>query len=260
MICRSNRKVIYYDSYDEDIVETAQQTARLPNDFIWLDERKSYKFKAWILYQMARIFSWFYCRLILRLRIENHITVNIINDKGCFLYGNHTQPIGDVFMPVQVLKYINCKRLHTIADQANLGIPILGKLLPSIGAIPIPKELHKMRDFKNVINTRISEGRCIVVYPEAHVWPYYTKIRPFQKGSFKFPVEYDVPAFCITTTYHLDKFRKKPQIVIHLDGPFYADKDLTLKKQQEKLSDMIFDCMKERSKSSTYEFIEYIKR
>lgn len=36
-----------------------------------------------------------------------------------------------------------------------------------------------MRSFLDAIRTRIEEGSFIMVYPEAHIWPYYTGIRDF---------------------------------------------------------------------------------
>ena len=58
----------------------------------------------------------------------------------------------------------------------------------------------------DAIKKRIEQKKCVVIYPEAHVWEYYTKIRPFPSTSFKFPVNCDVPAFCMTTTYYKRKF------------------------------------------------------
>ena len=69
--------------------------------------------------------------------------------------------------------------------------------------------------------------KCVVIYPEAHVWKYYTKIRPYPSTSFKFPVHCNVPAFCMTTTYYKRKLGKKPGIVVYIDGPFMLDNNLT---------------------------------
>ena len=54
----------------------------------------------------------------------------------------------------------------------------------------------------------------IIVYPEAHVWPYYTKIRPFKTSAFTFPVEEEKEVYCATTTYQKSKLFKKPKVVM----------------------------------------------
>ena len=128
-----------------------------------------------------------------------------------------------------------------------------------LGALPIPDSIKDMKKFIEAIETRINQKKCVVIYPESHVWPYYTKIRPFKKGSFKFQVNQNAPAFCITTTYYKRKFGKKPAIKVFVDGPFMVDEELNNKEKIEELSKEIQDCMTNRSKESAYEYIEYIK-
>lgn len=128
-----------------------------------------------------------------------------------------------------------------------------------LGILPIPDTKRKMVEFLKAVKNRINENKCVVIYPEAHVWPYYTKIRPFPVTSFKFPIENDAPVFCMTTTYYKRKFGSKPGINVYIDGPFFTDKKLTKKENQNKLCVDIYNKMVERSKESTYEYIEYRK-
>ena len=117
-----------------------------------------------------------------------------------------------------------------------------------------------MRDFVKCVKQRVEEKNCIVIYPEAHVWPYYTKIRPFPTTSFKFPVEAKLKSFAATTTYQKRKWGKKPKITVYVDGPFEVDEKLSKKENQEKLCNEIYECMKKRSNESTYEYIEYRRK
>ena len=50
---------------------------------------------------------------------------------------------------------------------------------------------------------------------------------------------------------------KEAAITIWVDGPFYPDMSLNKKKRQAKLEREIYECMCERSKESTYEYIRY---
>ena len=117
-----------------------------------------------------------------------------------------------------------------------------------------------MKDFIKAVKQRADEKNCIVIYPEAHVWPYYTEIRPFPTTSFKFPVEANAKSFTLTTTYQKRKWGKKPKITVYVDGPFEIDEKLSKKENQEKLCNEIYECMKNRSKESTYEYIEYRRK
>ena len=56
------------------------------------------------------------------------------------------------------------------------------------------------------------------------------------------------------------KNRKKPKIVIYVDGPFYPDRSLSEKEQQETLRNEIYNCMLERSKNSNFEYVKYVQK
>ena len=247
----------YYKAYSDEFVTSKNQNYQLPENYIWIHENKFYNIGELITYSLAWIFGFFYCKWGLNIKFENREILNDYKKTGFFLYGNHTQPVGDVFIPSQICKR---KRIFTVVSPANLGVPIIGRLLPMMGALPIPTSIHKMKELWGTIRKRIEEKHCVVIYPEEHVWPYYTDIRPFPITSFRFPIECNVPAFCMTTTYQKRRFSKKPQITVYVDGPFLKDNSLNKKQQQKKLCDEIHECMVQRSKSSTYEYIKYEKQ
>ena len=89
-----------------------------------------------------------------------------------------------------------------------------------------------------------------MIYPEAHVWPYYTKIRPFISASFKYPTKLDAPSFSMTTTYQKRKRGKRPKMVVYIDGPFSGS-------DSRELCEAVKAKMEERSKLSNNEYIEY---
>ena len=99
-----------------------------------------------------------------------------------------------------------------------------------------------------------------MIYPEAHVWPYATKIRPFSKASFHFPVENNLDSFCVTTTYQKSKLFKKPKVVIYVDSPFVVDNELSRKEKSKALAEAVSNKMIERSKISNVEFVTYKKK
>ena len=54
--------------------------------------------------------------------------------------------------------------------------------------------------------------------------------------------------------------KNKVKIVSYVDGPFFTDKELTIKEQQQKLRNEIYNCMVNRSKNSNIEVIKYLKK
>ncbi|MCD7882703.1 MAG: hypothetical protein LUI87_03190 [Lachnospiraceae bacterium] len=246
----------YYRDYTDDFVESAHQDQTLPEDYRWIHKNIFYRLISAVLYCAALIFALLYGRFVLHIRVENRKVLKKAQKTGCFLYGNHTQPMGDVFGPAL---YCFPMRISAIASPSNLGIPVIGKLLPMLGGLFIPDSMGQMKRFMEAVQYYVGKKRCIVIYPEAHVWPWCTFIRPFQATAFRFPVLYHVPAFCMTTTYQQRKHGSKPKIVVYIDGPFFAEPGKNKREQQMELHDRIHACMESRSRMSTCEYIRYQK-
>lgn len=256
---RKNRREVqvrYYQSFADDFIESRNQSFQLTKGYSWIHESVLYHFFSRFVYLLGEVFAFPYCRLVLQVKIKNRSVLRQYRNTGFFLYGNHTQSIGDAFIPIRM---VAPKRGYAVVSPANLGIPVLGAFLPALGALPLPKSFREMKKFDEAIRQRILEGSCVVLYPEAHVWPWYTGIRPFSASSFGFPVECSAPSFCMTTTYQKRKRGKKPGITIYLDGPFYPDASLPAKEQKSRLRDEIYNCMARRSRESTYQYIIYKK-
>ena len=256
MTSDKNQKIYYYKSFNDDFIQSKNQNYQLKENYEWINNNISYKICSKILYCLAYIFGFFYNKFILHVKFENKKILKKYKNSGYFMYGNHTQPIGDIFNPALVC---SPKRIYAIVSPANLGVACIGPLLPMLGALPVPNNVTGTKKLFSSIVKRIQQKNCVVIYPEGHVWEYYTKIRPFSSTSFKFPVYCNVPAFCMTTTYYKRKFSKKPGIIVYIDGPFIPDEALSKKENEEKIHKQIYDCMQNRSKNSRYEYIKYEK-
>lgn len=247
----SKERIRYYKDFSDDFFQVGEEH-RLPDGYRWIRTDGKYRFLSGLLYGAALVFSNLYCRLFLHVRIRG--AEKLRKQKGgFFLYGNHTQPVGDVFHPA-----LACfpKRIYTVVSPANLYLPAIGRLLPYLGALPIPDTLHSMKEFSSAVEQRIRTGHPIVIYPEAHLWEYYTGIRPFPDTSFQYPIKLGVPVYCMTTTYQERRLGKKPRITLYLDGPFTADSP-SKKAAAHALRDAVYGCMQERAKLSTCEYIRY---
>ncbi|MDE6047766.1 MAG: hypothetical protein K2F56_03960, partial [Anaeroplasmataceae bacterium] len=168
---------------------------------------------------------------------------------------NHTNVPADGFMPSLI-----CfpKKVYVLVASENLSLKGTKNFMAMIGAVPIPNCLNGMRNFKGYLHKLVEKKSVIMIYPEAHIWPYYTKIRPFGKVSFTYPYLEDVPCFTFTVTYHKSKIRTK--IIAYVDGPFNSKKDLNKSDSIEDLRNQAYEAMTRRSKLSSYEKIKYIKK
>ncbi len=245
-----SNKTRYYKTLEDDFFEN--KSTSLPRGYRWIRKDLLSSVLSVLIYTAALIFSSVYCRMVLHIRFKG--AKKLRRQKGgFFIYANHTQPLGDVFTPALAAFP---KRIYTVVSPANLHLPIIGKILPFLGALPIPDSTKGMKEFLSAIEHRIKKGHPIIIYPEAHVWEYYTGIRPYGATSFKFPPKLEVPAFCMTSTYRKSKIFKKPVTTVYVDGPFFADDD---KRAAESLKNEIFDCMTRRSEQSNFSYIKYKK-
>ncbi len=246
------KKIRYYSSFDDDFEETKNQNYILPNNYKWIKKDLFSRIISGLTYGLAIIFGGIYCKLFLHIKIRGKRNLKGIKN-GFFIYGNHTQPVGDVFIPALCAFP---KRIYTLVSTANYGIPFIGKILPSLGALPIVNSLYGIKQLNEAINYRISQNHPIVIYPEAHVWEYYTDIRPFPDTSFRFPIKLNKLAFAMTVTYKKSKIFKKPITEVFIDGPFYAEGN-TDKEKVRDLHEKIISKMMERSRNSNCRYIEY---
>ena len=254
------RKVIYYEDELHDEFSTAKITPRR------IDENYQYIHKnpLWNLasFLLQNIFSMpikvLYSKIKFRIQYVGKEKLKLYKKEGYFIYVNHTQPFADTFIP-SVGNYP--KRNFFIVNPENISMKGLETIVEMLGAIPVPGNKAAMKNFLDVIEEKIKKKSSITIYPEAHIWPYYTKIRPFSDVSFKYPVQLETPSFCMTNTYQASgKNKDKVKIVSYIDGPFFADSGLNKKQAQKNLRDKIYDCMVERSKNSNIEYIQYIKK
>lgn len=250
-------KTVYYTDARNDEFSSAQITPRkIDESYRYVDERPVWKLGRFLSYRMiAMPLGFLYCKLALHWTVKNRSVLR--KGEGCFVYGNHTQQVGDALIPTLALFP---QSVYVIVHPNNVSMPVLGRLTPLLGALPLPSNLKAMRHFKEAIQTRIKGGNAVVVYPEAHIWPWYTGIRDFPATSMKYPVELDAPSYVMTTTYHKRRFGKKPALVTWLDGPFYPDSSLPPRARTQALRDQIYEAMTARAQQSDYEYIRYIRK
>ena len=152
--------------------------------------------------------------------------------------------------------YMKDFNFHT----AHIKYTVGKTLVEMLGAIPIPNERNGMKNFLATIKNKIKKGYSITIFPEAHIWPYYTKIRPFKNVSFRYPIEHNAPVFSVTNTYQ-KRGKNKVKITTYVDGPFFPDSNLTnIQDKKQNLRDKVYNAMVERSKNSDFEYIKYIKK
>lgn len=255
-------KTIYYTDELNDEFSKGGITARTIDDsYDYGGTTKQWKRRHFFWYRIVAVMmARVYMRIVYRHKVIGREKLPLKDRGGVFLFGNHTNEIPDAFIPTLLTRP---RDMYVIVHPDNVSMPGLGRVTPYMGAIPLPGGGRAMRHFMDRIKSVIAAGDYVTIYPEAHIWPFYTHIRPFPSASFSYPVSMATPVYCFTNTYQKCRrllFRNKPRMVTYIDGPFYSDTTLSNSEAKEKLRNEVYETMVERSSNNTVEMIHYERR
>ena len=255
-------RVFYYASEEDDPIKTDEQEKKvevgLPEGYEFIPKNPFVKLYSAVLFRIFKLFGQYYERGYWQAKFYGREKLKRARGKGYVIYANHTNPFHDVFGPALAAD----RRIFTIISPVNLKIPGIGKVLPYIGGLPLGKTTEEKKAFNEAADERLKQKKVLVIYPEAHVWPYATKVRKFPAGdrSFKYAVRNNLPIFTMTTTYHKRKDKKRgdlPRMDVYIDGPFWPDVALSEDENRAKLAKEAYDSMVKYSKKSSYEYFQY---
>lgn len=253
------QKTIYYkDELNDEFSKAKIIPREIDESYKYVHKNIFWNFACFVIQNILSVpIKFLYAKLKFKIKYVGKEKLRQSKKQGYFIYANHTQAFADTFIPS------NCnypKRNFFIVNPENVSMKFLGNLVQMLGAIPIPTNKKAMKNFIEAVKEKVEKGYSVTIYPEAHIWPYYTKIRPFKSVSFKYPIQFSKPTYCITNTYQAyGKNKNKVKIVTYIDGPFYPNKELNINEQKEELRNIVYNTMTERSKNSNIEYIKYRK-
>ena len=250
-----NTKLYYLNEQTDEVLNFKSYNKKIDKNYKYIHQNPFYKLWSFFTYRiLAMPIVWIYYKIFKRVKFINHKILKKHKKGGYFIYANHTNQFGDAFLPSLI-----CfpKKPYIVVHPDNVSIPFIGKYLKMWGALPTPNTVQATKNFNNSIKFLLSKHHPILIYPEKHLWPYYTKIRNFNSTCFKYPIKYNKPVFCFTTVYKLKKLGKKPKLEVYVDGPFFTDNKIN--NSQQSLRDLVYLKMCERSNNSNYSYFNYIK-
>lgn len=253
------RKIYYYhDELNDDFAATQINTKIIPDDYKYVDRSIFFRAGENVLRLIAYPIIYVTLKSRYLMKYKNKKVLKNFKKRGYFIFGNHTNCVMDVFSP-SIISFP--KKVHIIANPDAVSIKGLSTVTKMLGAVPIPTSFKGMKNYRKGIEKLIEKNRTVAIFPEAHVWPYYTDIRNFGTQSFHYAVDFDTPCFTFTSVYTKRKLRfiKRPKVTTYIDGPFYPDLDLTKKDAVEKLRNEVYGAMKKRvDENPKYNYCDYV--
>ncbi len=258
---KNKQKIAYYDDErNDDFAGTNIKTQEIGKNFVYEKRNYVWKFFEFIIYYLIAVpVVWFYMRVILRVKFVNKKALKPYRKTPFFMYGNHTGFI-DAFTP----NLISMPRKNMIiTGPDSVSIKGLKNIVQMLGAIPTPSDMKSAKNFVKAIDS--AHKKCtITIYPEAHIWQYYTGVRNFPDTSFSYPLKTNAPCFAFFTAYTKPKgflsFLRKANITVYISDPIFATEGNSVSEKKKELRDQIYSFMQECTKYSTYEVIKYVKR
>jgi len=252
------KEIVYYqDLLADEFVTPPKKLKSIVGNYKYINDSFFHRLGVFIAYRLiATPIAFIYTKLVRRIKFVGKDKLKPFKKKGYFIYANHTHAQADAFTPNII---VFPQRNYTVVNASNVSLPLLGRKTELLGALPLPEDLSSTRNFLKALATRYNQGSSILIYPEAHLWPYYNKIRPFTDQSFKYPAKLDAPVFTFTTTYQTGH-RQKMRTIIYIDGPFIAPHDLSTWEKQTYLHEKALLAMRERAEKSDYEKIIYLRK
>lgn len=252
-------KVFYYsDELNEDFATTSLKRVEVPDNYKYIRSNKINNFFSWILfYLIAKPILSLYS-LFIGVKVTNRKNLKLVKNTGCFIYANHTSYI-DAFI-IQA-RLIRGKRTNILGYSDTTTIPIVKHIARACGYLPIPSSIKGTKSLMDAISYYVNKNQDILIYPEAHIWPKYTKIRPFLKTSFHYPSKLKKPILPIVTVYRKSKISKKAKMNLVVGTPIYPKDELNDAENKSYLRDECYKQMCEISSSyNQYSEYTYIKK
>ena len=253
------RQTFYYsDELHDDFGATVQKIHPLPPNYRYVRKNIFFRLLAFVLYRLvARPLVWVYMKVWHHHKFVGKKVLRDLGKSGCFLYANHTMLAGDAFIPNL---FSVKKRNYILTGRETNSLTAILPLLNAFGNIPLRQTGTQRLRMMRCVKARVQEGATVTIYPEAHVWPYYTGVRPFGDESFRYPVICNAPVICLTTCYQKRRFGKRPRAVTYVDGPFYPREGLSHAENMQYLRNAAYDAMRATAAAhSTYAFHDYRK-
>ena len=244
-----NKTFVYTDELNDEFSGIKRNTITIDDNYKYIRHNPLWKVCEFFVYRLFILpFAYIYIKLKFHHKVINLQAIRDYKKSNYFVYCNHTMLAGDAFIP-SIISHPH--KSYTIVHPDNISVKAAKPIIEMCGAIPTPSTISATKNFLKAIEYH-SHKQPIVIFPEAHIWPYYTGIRPFKSVSFKYPVKFNLPIFVLTNTFHKKKFSKTPQVITYIDGPFFPNTKLPPREQANNLRDIAYTTMCNRAKSNTY--------
>lgn len=213
---------------DGEVIKNLESKKEITAKYHFTIKNPIGRFFAFIFWCVVALLVPFITYLFHGTRIKGKRNLRGIRNNGAVVICNHVLYL-DCMIGAQC---VYPKKLYFHVLENSMKVKGLSIVMKALGAMPIPSRPSAKRAFIEETDNLLKKKKWVCVYPEAALWPYYEKIRPFKTGAFHFAVKNDVPIIpiCINFRKRRGLFKKLGMrtkfVTVHIGRPIYADKNL----------------------------------
>lgn len=257
-----NKKILYYKDESKDDFQNTKTvlSVNVDGNYNYLPKNVFFKIFSFWFYHLFAFPILFLLNRFFGLNVKGRRHLKAVRKQGFFIYANHTSFRDSWLGAVSVAPF---KKVYIISNKDAIQIPVVNILTKAGGVLPVADTVSGLKNLNLAIDTLVKKKKVVTIFPEAHIWPYYTKLRPFPLTSFRLSAMTNSPAVPVAVCYKKRKLfgdRRKPKMYIFIGKPIFPKPELSERENAVYLKEEVFYYIQQTlQKESTYEYIEYVK-
>ena len=157
-------KIIYYkDELNDEFSKAKIKPRVIDENYIYIHKNPLWNIASFLVQNVFSVpIKVLYSKFKFRIKYVGKEKLKKYKKQGYFIYGNHTQPFADTFIPSMAMYP---KRNFFIVNPENVSIKPFETLIQMLGAMPIPTKKNAMKNFLEAIEEKIKKNYSVTIYP-----------------------------------------------------------------------------------------------
>lgn len=228
--------------FDEDVENDPPSRVLLPEEIAYADRRFSAECRRTAAFGAAYLYFWNLRRKKELILCKTEGLEHLAGVKGAVITCNHFHPMDSFIMQKVFDASGHPKRMYRVIREGNYtSFPgFYGFLMRSCDTLPLSSNMQTMKKFLRAVDRVLSEGNCLLIYPEQSMWWNYRKPKPLKPGAFDMALKNHVPVVpCFITMADSDLVGADgfpvQEYTPHLGAPIWPDETLPRPAAREQL-------------------------
>lgn len=176
------RTIYYQDELHDEFAGDHIKAKHIGQDYRYIRVRLLERMLHGFWYRIVAIpLARLYMKLHFSHKIINKEVLKQAGNSGFYLYGNHTHFLADALIPTLVN---HPRETAVIVHPNNVSMPVLGRITPYLGALPLPDDRGAIKHFLEALTWHTDCGDCIMIDLPLHIFlrccfSFYRMRQPF---------------------------------------------------------------------------------